>query len=85
MKTSEVKNTLHVNNVSFDTLSQRDGVFTLRRGFFYRHGNDANKIAAKVQAALPDAMIVDRGEVWKPFRGGASVAQGSHWYVKFTV
>lgn len=85
MKTSEVKNILHTNSVSFDTLSQKDGVFTLRRGFFYRHGNDANQIAAKLQEALPNATVVDKGEVWKPFRGGASVAQGSHWYVKFTV
>jgi hypothetical protein len=24
---------------------------------------------------------VDHGEKWVPFRGGHSVAQGSHWWV----
>lgn len=68
-----------------DTYSFKGGVFTVRRTFFYTHGFTSDMYAAKVLAAFPAATIVDQGEVWKAFRGGASVAQQSHWYVKFTL
>lgn len=67
-----------------DTLSKRDGVYTARRGFFYRHGGSSEKFAARVQA-LPGAAVLDHGEVWKAFSGGASLARSSHWWVTFTV
>jgi hypothetical protein len=70
---------------SADSYSVRDGVFTVRRAFFYRHGFDADQFADRVRQAFPNATIIDSGEVWKPFRGGASVKRGSHWYVVFTV
>jgi hypothetical protein len=68
-----------------DTLSQRAGVFTVRKGFYYRHGRSADQLAADVLAAVRGARLVEVGEVDKPFRGGASVAQSSHFYVRFTV
>jgi hypothetical protein len=78
-----------------DSFSCRNGVYTVRKGFFYpgvfRHGGTAEGVAEtvrmKVKAALPDytVTIIDKDEVWKPFRGGASVANQSHWWVKFTV
>jgi hypothetical protein len=68
-----------------DTYSVKGGVFTLRKGFFYSNGGDADKFSARVTAAFPDAVILDCGEVWKAFRGGASVAQQTHWFVKFTL
>ena len=52
-------------------------------GFFYTMGGTAEKYAAMVQRAFPYANILDSGEVWKPFNGGASVARSSHWYVTF--
>lgn len=66
-----------------DTCCVRDGVCTIRRGFFYTNGFTAEKYRGRVLAAYPNADILDYGEVWKPFRGGASVAAGSHWFVKF--
>jgi len=67
-----------------DTVSHKEGVFTLRRGFFYRHGMDAEQYAAGVVAALPGAVVVGKGEVNKAFSGGASTANYSHWWVKIT-
>lgn len=67
------------------TVSKKDGVFTVRRGFFYSHGGSAEKFAERVKSAIPNATILDCGEVWKPFRGGASVANSSHWWVKFSL
>ena len=68
-----------------DSISQRDGKWTVRRTFFYRHGGTAEKLWLSVNKLLPDASLVDMGEVWKPFNGGASVARSSHWYVVFTM
>lgn len=68
-----------------DSVSLKNGVFTIRRGFYYTNGFTADAYAAKVKAAFPTVRILDSGEVWKPFRGGASVAASSHWYVKFEI
>lgn len=68
-----------------DTASVKAGVFTIRTGFYYRHGYSSEAYAAKVKAAFPNAVIVDHGEVWKAFSGGASTANQSHWWAKFTV
>lgn len=82
--TKELKKILK-NNGAFDSVSFKKGVFTVRRSFFYRHGGSSQKLADLVKINLPMATIIDHGEVWKPFNGGASVAQGSHWFVKFAV
>lgn len=71
--------------VSADTASVKNGVFTVRRSFFYTSGGSAEKFAERVLVAFPTAVILDKGEVWKAFRGGSTVAQGSHWFVKFTI
>jgi len=71
--------------ISADSISLRNGVFTARHGFYYRHGGSAESYAAQVIAAVPGAVLVDEGEHYAAFRGGASVANQSHWWVKFTV
>lgn len=68
-----------------DTIGKnRKGEIVFRRGFFYRHGNTGEKFAERISSKLNELEIkhtvVDSGEIWKPFRGGASVAQGSHFY-----
>ncbi len=68
-----------------DTASIKNGIFTVRWWFFYRSGGSAEKCTAQVKATFPTATILEAEEVWKPFRGGASTAQQSHWFVKFTV
>lgn len=67
-----------------DTLSVRHGVFTARRGFFYTHGQTADLIVLHIKAGWPDAIILESGEIWKPFVGGAPTARQSHWFVTFT-
>ncbi len=68
-----------------DTLSQKNGVWTARREFFYTHGVTAQQIADQITAVVPGAVVTETAEVWKPFRGGASTACSSHWLVRFTV
>jgi hypothetical protein len=76
----EIKEKIHA-----DAYSLKNNVFTLRWGFFYKMGKTTELHRNKVLEAFPDAVIVDSGEVWKPFRGGSSVANSSHWFVKFTL
>ncbi len=71
--------------LNISTASLRNGVFTIRKGFFYTGGYTEQMLAAAVKKAFPTAVILESGEVWKSFRGGASVAAQSHWFVKFSI
>jgi len=81
--TKEVKDLLAAGQVYPDSVSMRKGVVTIRRGFFYSMGGNSEKFRAKVDAALKDSKFktVDDGEQWASFRGGASVANSTHWWV----
>ena len=61
-----------------------DGWIT-RRGFFYQHDCDDEKIALNIEGRIKQLglplRVVGHGEKWVPFRGGGSIAQGSHWWV----
>lgn len=65
---------------------KRNGDIVARRSFFYRNGKtsaDFDQYVRKVlnTAGLEDKyQIVESGEIWKPFRGGATIANQSHWF-----
>ena len=84
MKTSEFEKLL-----STDGISKRDGVFTIRRGYFYRNGNTEETFKNFVCKKLDDKnikyTILDYGDHWAPFRGGASLARSSHFFVKVKI
>ena len=64
---------------SFDTVSQdKQGVWTVKRQFFYRLGNSPEKLAGKVLKVLPSARIVEMHEEWKQWPGR------SNFIVRFT-
>ena len=78
----QIRDKIHADQIS----RRRDGTIVLRRGFFYRHGGDAQAFADRIRRNLAEhniaAKIINHGEVWKPFRGGSSLANSSHWYVE---
>lgn len=76
-----IRENCHVDSIG----RNKAGEFVARREFFYRHGHTSDNLAADILAALPSATILQHGENWKPFRGGASTANSSHWFVRFTV
>ena len=84
-----IKN-LQTENHFADTVgySSKTDEIIIRKSFFYTHGGSAESLADKINELLiatsldGTCKITDKGEVWKDFRGGASVAQQSHWYVK---
>ena len=65
------------------------GNIVVRKGYFYTHGYDEEKLAAAVSAFLVRnkiaAKIISKGNVWKAFRGSATVANSSHWFVEICV
>jgi hypothetical protein len=78
MKTSEIKDLIFA-----DTLSKKGDVYTARRGYFFSGGNNSVGFAERIKRVFPNAVIIDHGDHWAAFRGGASTAQSSHWWVKF--
>jgi hypothetical protein len=80
MKLNSITDRTHV-----DSISIKNGVITVRRGYFYSGGKTAQDFADRIQRDIPEAKIIDYGEHWAAFKGGASVAKQSHWWVKFTV
>lgn len=79
---------------SCDTIARnKRGNTVFRRSFYYRHGMDAEKFRDYIKLSLINAGFDERsfemfshGEQYKSFRGGDTVAQGTHWWVevKFT-
>ncbi len=82
MTKNEIKAKIEAQGVRIDTLGKnRDGNWIIRRGFFYTNGFTSEKLASAVKEAGFD--VIDHAEIWKPFRGGASTANQSHFRVEF--
>jgi hypothetical protein len=72
---------------SVDQVSKlKNGHVMVRKGYFYRNGMDDVKFNNNVVAALEKAgvavFVVDFGDHWAAFSGGASLARSSHFYVE---
>lgn len=72
-------------SITADSYHHTKGVFTLRWGFYYTHGMTVDHHIAHIKSKFPTAKIIDSGTEWKSFKGGGSVAENSHWWVKFSV
>ena len=74
---------------NFNTVSRKGDNLLVRKGYFYTNGYDEEKLANKILALLSTAgikaSVVNKGSVWKPFKGGASVAAQSHWWVELRI
>lgn len=62
------------------------GVFRYHRGYFYRHGQSEKDLENHVKSKIPLATILDSGDHWHAFVGGAKSgsAQDSFLWVRFT-
>lgn len=93
MTNSQLAKTIRANIIGVETVGRNAaGNVVVRRGFFYRDGRDAAHFATRIVGEaqkLIDAkdtiVVVGMGEVWKPFRGGASVKASSHWWVELSI
>ncbi len=83
MISTKLRRTLK-DNIHADTYEiNKEGVITLRWGFFYSGGITAQTKVESVQEIFPDAEIITFGTVVKPFMGGAPVKRQTHHYVSF--
>lgn len=68
-----------------DTVGKSKGDIVARRSFFYKMGQSSQKFADRVNVALEAAgvpeRVVEHGTKEAGFRGGQTVAQGSHFWV----
>lgn len=74
------------------TWSMKHDVYTVRLAYFYRPINTnpeqyGERVKSLIEAAIPNTIVTiqETGDIWKPFRGGASVRNQSHYFVKFTI
>ena len=84
MSTKDIKR--HLEQL-FDTISCRDGVYTIKKSYYWGFTEDGSALADKVKKKLPSADILDYGNHWHPFVGGAKSgsARDSYHYCKFKV
>lgn len=70
--------------VSCDTLSKnKKGNFVIRKGYYYRGETREKQMAEQLKKLFPNVNIVNTWDKFTAFRGGQSVAQGSHFGVEF--
>ena len=71
--------------IGADTISKKNEVYTARKGYFYTMGKTSFDFVNRILNEFPNVKIIDSGDHYASFRGGASVANSSHWFVKFTL
>lgn len=70
--------------VPFSTLSKnKKKNYVIRQAYYYRNGRSQHIMVEKLKEKFPDVNIVDTWDKFVAFRGGASVANQSHFGVEF--
>jgi len=69
------------------TVSKRNGVYTVKRSYFWGVSNDGSGFAEKVRKTITGSRIVDYGNHFHHFVGGAKSGsrKDSYYWVKFTI
>jgi len=85
LKQAKEDGTINADQISKD----REGNFVFRQGYYYRNGMDSSKFAGRIdkeltQVGIPHEIVGD-GDHWAAFKGGAKVAQQSHFWVKVRI
>lgn len=55
----------------------RDGVVTVKHGYYYRHGMTSQLFAESIKKVIPEAVVLDQGDHW------AAWPKDSYFWVKF--
>lgn len=80
---AQVKEQMQEKSVHPDVVSVKNGIYTARWGYFFSSRRSSEQFAEFVKRCGFE--VIDHGDHWTPFRGGASVSQQSHFWVKFKV
>jgi hypothetical protein len=87
MRERKLTSTLLAENVRADRVIKakgQEGVFRIRRGFFYRHGCDEGIVAQRLAEEFKrrwglDIKVLEKRENWQPW------PRDSYWEVTFRV
>jgi hypothetical protein len=84
MSTKEVKKALEMVS---DKISVRNGVYTIKKSYYWGVSEDGSALAKKVESKLDKAVVLDYGNHWHPFVGGAKSgsSKDSYLYCKFYI
>lgn len=84
MNTKTIKNILQ--DIA-DVVSFRNNIFTVKKSYYWGFGKDGSEFADKIQKMIPNAKIVDYGNHWHAFVGGAKPGspQDSYYFCKFQI
>ena len=84
MSTKEVKQALEMVS---DKISVRNGVYTIKKSYYWGISEDGSALAKKVESKLDKAVVLDYGNHWHPFVGGAKSgsSKDSYLYCKFYI
>ena len=82
MKTKDVREKL---GHKVDVVSFRDGIFTVKKSYYWGATKDGSNLVDKVKVLIPEATILEFGNHYHGFVGGAKPGspQDSYWWVKF--
>lgn len=68
-----------------DTVSRKNGVYTVRRGYFYRFNRSATDLIEDLKRTFPEIVVTGSGDHWAAWNGQAPMHKSSHWWVTFTM
>jgi len=83
MERSEIEKMVSADTTTF----HRDGTITAKWEYFYRFGRTPEKYAEKIERTFPGVEIIDTGDHFHDFVGGAKPgsAKSSYMWVRFKV
>jgi hypothetical protein len=64
---------------------KQGGSYKAMWSYFYTHGATPEKYVQKVLNKYPNAEIIDKGDNWAPFKGGAPIERQSYMWVQFKI
>lgn len=78
------------DHIITDMISKkRNGNFLFRKGYYYSHGMTASSYADKISEQLKKEGfthgVIDFGDHWAAFKGGAPLQSQSHFWVEINV
>lgn len=72
-----------------ESISMRNNIYTFRKTYYYTNGGSPEKFAESIKQRVLELSknrltieVVETGNHWAPFKGGASIRNSSHWWVK---
>lgn len=82
MKTKDIKDKL---GRYADVVSVRNGIYTVKKSYFWGSMKDGSELALNVQTILPKVKVIDYGNHFHHFVGGAKPgsSKDSYYYCKF--